>query len=286
MKFTQAVRILLGEIQGEAIEVSDLAQAKARVRSVLDEANTDIMDEIANGAEVAGASDPAGGFCEAYYEAAIETARERYQSDGEIEVDEGASISKGDDPGTYVQAWVWVYDKDIGVQPYPGEVDLSFSLIDEAEEPTLTASGANLPGEADLFVITPDAIYHEREHAGAELAERSNEGFRVSLGDEAETLLIDWPDVDADTYSKYVGRFARENGEAIEVCLCGNDDCGNDDAVIKVVTFDGLVDIKNEGVCNAAGEVVIGATWGVDGGFRHKDVDASKLMVRLAGESQ
>lgn len=281
MKFTQAVRILLGEIQGEAIEVSDLAQAKARVRSVLDEANTDIMNDIANGIEAAGASDPAGGFCEAYYEAAIETARERYQSDGEIEVDEGARISKGDDPGTYVQAWVWVYDKDIGVQPYPGEVDLSFSLIDEAEESTLTASGANLPGDAESFIVTPDAIYHEREDADAELAERTNEGFRVSLGDEAETLLIDWPDVDADTYSKYVGRFARENGEAIEVCLCGNDD-----AVIKVVTFEGVVDVKNEGVCNADGEVVIAATWGVDGGFRHKDVDASKLMVRLAGESQ
>jgi hypothetical protein len=35
-------------------------------------------------------------------------AKELYQKDGDIEVDSDARISIGDDPGAYVQAWVWV----------------------------------------------------------------------------------------------------------------------------------------------------------------------------------
>lgn len=40
----------------------------------------------------------------------VTAARAQYQKDGEIEVDDGAKVSRGDDPGAYVQAWVWVYD--------------------------------------------------------------------------------------------------------------------------------------------------------------------------------
>jgi hypothetical protein len=29
-------------------------------------------------------------------------------SGGELEIDENAPVSRGDDPGAYVQAWVWV----------------------------------------------------------------------------------------------------------------------------------------------------------------------------------
>jgi hypothetical protein len=35
-------------------------------------------------------------------------ARELHGIDGEVEVDSGAVVSRGDDPGAYVQAWVWV----------------------------------------------------------------------------------------------------------------------------------------------------------------------------------
>lgn len=31
-----------------------------------------------------------------------------YQKDGELEIDEGAVISEGDDNGAYVASWVWV----------------------------------------------------------------------------------------------------------------------------------------------------------------------------------
>ena len=35
-------------------------------------------------------------------------ARELYHEDGSIEVDINARISRGDDEGAYVEAWVWV----------------------------------------------------------------------------------------------------------------------------------------------------------------------------------
>lgn len=42
-------------------------------------------------------------------------AKELYHDEGEIEVDDGAPVSIGEDAGAYVQAWVWVYsEKDDG----------------------------------------------------------------------------------------------------------------------------------------------------------------------------
>lgn len=35
-------------------------------------------------------------------------ARELYAYDGEIEIDGNAVVSRGDDPGAYVAAWLWV----------------------------------------------------------------------------------------------------------------------------------------------------------------------------------
>ena len=35
-------------------------------------------------------------------------ANEMYCRDGEIEVDSNARVSRGDDEGAYVEAWVWV----------------------------------------------------------------------------------------------------------------------------------------------------------------------------------
>ncbi len=39
-------------------------------------------------------------------------AKRLHESEGEIEVDDGARVSRGDDPGAYVQAWVWVPDDE------------------------------------------------------------------------------------------------------------------------------------------------------------------------------
>lgn len=40
----------------------------------------------------------------------VEAAREEFGSDGELEIDEGAVVSRGSDGGAYVAAWVWVED--------------------------------------------------------------------------------------------------------------------------------------------------------------------------------
>ena len=41
-----------------------------------------------------------------------ERAKELYCADGEIEVDSNARISRGEDRGAYVEAWVWVPDDE------------------------------------------------------------------------------------------------------------------------------------------------------------------------------
>ena len=43
-----------------------------------------------------------------YRDAAHELARE-----GELEIDPNAIVSKGDDAGAYVMAWLWVGDEDL-----------------------------------------------------------------------------------------------------------------------------------------------------------------------------
>jgi hypothetical protein len=47
-----------------------------------------------------------------------ERAREPYGVDGEIEVDSNARISRGEDPGAYVEMWVWVPDDGELIEDY------------------------------------------------------------------------------------------------------------------------------------------------------------------------
>ena len=44
----------------------------------------------------------------------IEAARDQYHRDGEIEIDDHAVVSRGDDPDAYVAAWVWVSNDTVG----------------------------------------------------------------------------------------------------------------------------------------------------------------------------
>lgn len=41
----------------------------------------------------------------------VELAKQRWHRDGEIEIDDGAVVSRGDEDGAYVAAWVWVSAK-------------------------------------------------------------------------------------------------------------------------------------------------------------------------------
>jgi hypothetical protein len=43
----------------------------------------------------------------------VTVAKKMHHNDGTLEIDEGAAVSMGNDPGAYVQAWVWVYLSDV-----------------------------------------------------------------------------------------------------------------------------------------------------------------------------
>jgi hypothetical protein len=42
----------------------------------------------------------------------IEKARDEYVHEGEVEIDDATVVSRGDDSGAYVLAWVWVDDPE------------------------------------------------------------------------------------------------------------------------------------------------------------------------------
>jgi len=47
-------------------------------------------------------------------------AKSLYQSDGSIEIDENARVSRGGETGAYVEAWVWVpMEPDSALQRRP-----------------------------------------------------------------------------------------------------------------------------------------------------------------------
>jgi hypothetical protein len=45
-----------------------------------------------------------------------DAAKKLHHREGELEIDDDAIVSKGDDPGAYVQAWIWVPNSDAGVE--------------------------------------------------------------------------------------------------------------------------------------------------------------------------
>src|SRR6267378_909023 len=51
-----------------------------------------------------------------------EAAHRLHHEEGVCEVDENAKISRGSDPGAYVQAWVWVYNADTKRKLTPDEL--------------------------------------------------------------------------------------------------------------------------------------------------------------------
>lgn len=71
-------------------DIEDLAKAKKEARELLE------------GLE----PDPDEALYLAY-------AQENLQADGDLEFDDDAVVSMGDDKGAYVQAWKWVYASDV-----------------------------------------------------------------------------------------------------------------------------------------------------------------------------
>jgi hypothetical protein len=48
----------------------------------------------------------------------IRKAKQQYESEGFIEIDDNAKLSVGMDKGVYVEAWVWVSDEKEDEIPY------------------------------------------------------------------------------------------------------------------------------------------------------------------------
>lgn len=62
-------------------------------------------------------------------EAYRQAASARYERDGYLEIDHDAKVSLGDDPGAYVQAWVWIYNDYL-----PEDVRNKFGLNHDQED--------------------------------------------------------------------------------------------------------------------------------------------------------
>ncbi|MDE4297039.1 hypothetical protein PXK56_17780 [Phaeobacter gallaeciensis] len=74
-------------------------------------------------------------------------AKRRHESEGEVEIDDGAQVNVFEDGGAYVQAWVWVTDEDACICPtcreeltddgkgYDGECDSCADRSFEASKP-------------------------------------------------------------------------------------------------------------------------------------------------------
>ena len=43
----------------------------------------------------------------------VQAAKNKHEHEGEVEIDDGARISRSSDGGAYVQAWVWVDDDEV-----------------------------------------------------------------------------------------------------------------------------------------------------------------------------
>jgi hypothetical protein len=71
----------------------------------------DNMRQLMSGDEIINSDEPveSDGKSDDWYR---DRAKELYCVDGEIEVDSNARISRGDDRGAYVEAWVWVPDDE------------------------------------------------------------------------------------------------------------------------------------------------------------------------------
>ena len=60
---------------------------------------------------------------EARWAAYRKAAKALHEDEGEVEIDDGAMVSEGDDDGAYVAAWVWVNKLDAGICTKCGAVN-------------------------------------------------------------------------------------------------------------------------------------------------------------------
>lgn len=139
----------------------------------------------------------------------VERARDEYQTD-EIEIDDDAVQSRGDDPGTFVSAWIWVADPECVMCGEPClELDddsvcpLCLRDSEEEEQEELEALAVlDVPSAGELLAATSQRaaeLDHLAQDVLSELAELGGtrgaaERLRQRYHDEGATgryLLID-----------------------------------------------------------------------------------------------
>lgn len=93
-----------------------------------------------------------GRMSEAWYR---RKAKEGFHLDGELEIDDGATVSGSGDEGDYVQAWVWVPDPDIGIIDVPDPEILYYKIRDliEAEDLYIPDEAGEHLGEVCRAVV-------------------------------------------------------------------------------------------------------------------------------------
>lgn len=112
----------------------------------------------------------------------IDAARDEYHKDGEIEIDDGAIVSRGEDHGAYVLAWVWVDDPILA------------EALEDGTEPSYTGSEDDPDATEPEFKLlkADEAEALEQLRASVQIdnvAGVDNEGSCVVLGNvSVETL--------------------------------------------------------------------------------------------------
>lgn len=130
-----------------------------------------------------------------YVAAARDQARE-----GELEIDDRAMVSKGDDDGAYVSAWLWVSNEAAGVVPYP-----------EALEAMLDAARVNIKRGVPIGITLLDAETHtRRQSAYADWLEDLISNFSDELdaieteeSPDRERAEITWVDANDESHRFY-----------------------------------------------------------------------------------
>ena len=88
------------------------SRARELVKQMSSGAPCQVLEDLQKSLARAVRDADADGALNEQYRAA---AKARWEREGEIEIDDEAAVSIGDDGGAYIQAWVWVRDSDHGI---------------------------------------------------------------------------------------------------------------------------------------------------------------------------
>lgn len=92
----------------EASEEDEQREDSPSIEDTLPEEVLALRNELREDSDGEPPEDPPSAEDEARRAEIITMAKDRHGEEGEVEIDDNAKLSEGDDNGAYVQAWVWV----------------------------------------------------------------------------------------------------------------------------------------------------------------------------------